>query len=49
MLLPAGIVIEPLPVNVGLGLNVVTIGVLNNPLPVTSPCRINPVFKRVFK
>jgi hypothetical protein len=49
MLLPAGIAIEPLPVNTGLGLNVVTIGVLNNPLPVISPCRVNPVFKSVVK
>ena len=48
MLLPEGIVIEPLPLNMGLGLNVVIIGLLNNPLPVTSPCRVNPVFKRVF-
>ena len=49
VLLPAGIVIEPLPLNMGLGLNVVTIGLLNNPLPVTSPSKVNPVVKRVFK
>ena len=48
VLFPDGIVAD-FPVKTGSGLNVVTMGELNNPLPLTSPCKVNPVFNNVFK
>lgn len=41
---PTGIVIEPVPVNIGFALKVRVIGSFKGPLPKTSPTKFMPVF-----